>query len=81
MGTVTETITVTGDKLVSTVKDLAKETKVHRIRLRNSDGDELIDIPVAAGIAGVVILPVLAAVGAIAAVVSDVTIGVAREEG
>ena len=79
MATITETITVSGEQLVSTVKRLASESAVQRLRIRNADGEQLIDVPLAAGVAGVLILPVLAAVGAIAAVVSDVTIDIERE--
>lgn len=80
----TETIEVAGDQLMQKVKELAAESSVRRIRIREPDGDVAVDIPltVGAAIGGVTVLaaPLLAIVGAIAAFVSKVTIEIVHDE-
>jgi hypothetical protein len=77
-----EQFEVAGDKLVSTVKDLIHEGNVRRIILQREDGSALLEVPVNAGLVGVAltvaIAPVLLAIGAIAAVLSRVTLLVER---
>ncbi|MBF4632808.1 DUF4342 domain-containing protein [Agreia pratensis] len=77
-----EQFEVAGDKLVETVKNLIHEGNVRRIILKREDGSALLEIPVNAGLVGlaltVAIAPVLLAIGAIAAVVSQVTLVVER---
>ena len=77
-----EQFEVAGDKLVSTVKDLIHEGNVRRIILHREDGSALLEVPVNAGLVGVAltvaIAPVLLAIGAIAAVLSRVTLLVER---
>ena len=73
-----EEIKTTGEKLVSTVKELVHEGNIRRITIRNEEGDTLIEIPLTLGVVGVLLVPVLAAVGAIAALVADCTIVVEK---
>ena len=77
-----EQFEVAGDKLVETVKNLIHEGNVRRIILKREDGSALLEIPVNAGLVGlaltVAIAPVLLAIGAIAAVVSKITLVVER---
>ena len=73
-----EEIKTTGEKLVSTVKELVHEGNIRRITIRNEDGKTLIEIPLTLGVVGVLLVPVLAAVGAIAALVADCTIVVEK---
>jgi hypothetical protein len=77
-----EQFEVAGDKLVETVKNLIHEGNVRRIILKREDGSSLLEIPVNAGLVGlaltVALAPVLLAIGAIAAVVSQVTLVVER---
>jgi hypothetical protein len=79
-----EQFEVAGDKLVETVKNLIHEGNVRRIILKREDGSSLLEIPVNAGLVGlaltVAIAPVLLAIGAIAAVVSQVTLVVERRK-
>lgn len=79
----TERIEVEGPNLVGKVKELAAETRVKRLRIIEPDGDVAVDIPLSVGaIAGgavVLAAPALAAIGAIAALVSRVRIEVVRE--
>jgi len=76
----TEEFTLDGEKLVSTVKELVREGNIRRISIRNREGKTLIDIPLTVGVVGAVLLPTLAALGAIAALVTECTIVVERVE-
>jgi hypothetical protein len=79
----TEKFTLKSEDVIRKIKELIKEGNVRRIRLIH-DGKTIFDIPltVGAGLAAVGILwaPVLAAIGAFAALVSDVTIEVEKTE-
>jgi hypothetical protein len=76
----TEEHRVTGDQLLAKVKQLVHEGNVRRITIKKEDGDTLIEIPLTLGVVGAVLLPVLAGVGAIAALVADCTIVVEKVE-
>jgi hypothetical protein len=71
---------VNGPQLLEKVKELIKEGNVRRITIKDKKGKELIQFPLTIGVVGVVIAPVLAAVGAIAALISECTITVEREK-
>ena len=79
-----EEIEVKGDELVARVKQLAADNKVKRIRVVVPDGDIALEIPLTYGaIAGgavVIAAPVLAVVGALAALVAKVKIEIVNEE-
>ncbi len=74
-----EEIQVSGAKLKATLKALIREGNVRRIVLRNGEGRTLLDMPIAAGIAGAVLLPFWVAVGAVVALATDFTILVERD--
>jgi hypothetical protein len=76
----TEEFTLDGEKLVSKVKELVRQGNIRRISVRNKEGRSLIDIPLTAGVVGAVLLPTLAALGAIAALVTECSIVVERVE-
>lgn len=76
----TETFQIKGEDLVKKVKELIHEGNVRRIIIKNKEGKTLIEFPLTFGVVGVIIAPVLAAVGAIAALVSECSIVVEREE-
>jgi hypothetical protein len=71
---------VCGEDLLSRVKELVREGNVRRITIRSEEGNTLIEIPLAIGVVGAMLLPVWAAVGAIAALVTNCTIAVERRE-
>ena len=71
---------VSGDDLVAKVKELVHEGNIRRISIKNEEGKTLIEIPLTLGVIGAVFLPVLAAIGAIAALVTDCTIVVEKVE-
>jgi len=76
----TEEITISGEKLVSTVKDLVHQGNIRRLTVKNRNGKSLIEIPLTVGVVGILLLPTLAALGAIAALVTECTIVVVRED-
>ena len=78
--TTTETYEVEGDNLVAKVKEIVREGNVRRIIIKNEDGKRLIEIPLTIGVVGAVLLPVWAAIGVIAAIVTNASIEVERAE-
>ena len=76
----TEEYHVDGDYLVHKVKELVHEGNIRRITIKNEEGKRLIEIPLTIGAVGVILLPVWAAIGAIAALVTDCTIVVEKIE-
>ena len=73
-----EDMKVDGEELVAKVRELIHEGNIRRVIIKNGEGTVLIEIPLTLGVAGAVILPTLAAVGAIAAIVTDCSITVER---
>ncbi len=76
-----EEFRVKGEELLGKVKELIHEGNIRRIIIDNEEGRTLIEIPMTIGVVGALLLPVLAAVGAIAAVVTNCTIRAERREG
>ena len=76
----TEEYKVDGDYLLHKVKELVHEGNIRRITIKNEEGKRLIEIPLTIGAVGVVLLPVWAALGAVAALVADCTIVVEKIE-
>ena len=75
--TVQEEIKVQGTELLDKVKDLIHQGNVRRVSIKK-DGDIVMELPLTVAAVGVVLAPVLAAVGAFAALVSDCSIVVER---
>ena len=75
-----ETIKVEGDHLLAKVKEIVREGNVRRITITNEEGKRLLVIPLTLGVVGAVLLPVYAAVGAIAALMTKCTIEIERVE-
>jgi uncharacterized membrane protein len=76
--TYTERIKVAGDQILSVVRTVIHEGNVRRLIIRNEDDRVLIEIPVTFGVVGVLVAPVAAALGAIAALVTHCTIEIER---
>ena len=74
-----ETFHVRGEQLLSKVKEIIKEGNVRRIIIKDKTGKTLIEFPMTIGVVGVVFAPVLAAVGALAALVAECSITVERD--
>jgi hypothetical protein len=78
--TVKEEIKVNGSKLLDTVKKLIKEGNVRSIAIKDKNGKTMVKFPLTIGVVGAAFAPILAAVGAIAALVTDSSITVEREK-
>ena len=80
----TEEYRVSADESVAKIKELVQEGNVRRVIIQTDEGRTLIEFPLTIGVAaaaGVLLLaPLLAAVGALAAIVTDLTIVIEREE-
>jgi hypothetical protein len=74
----TEEFKLSGDKLVAKVKELVREVNIRRIAIKNEEGKTLIDIPLTVGVVGALVAPQLAALGAIAALITHGSIVVEK---
>jgi hypothetical protein len=72
--------TINSENLVKKIKEIIKEGNVRRIIIKNKEGRSLMEFPLTVGVVGTMLVPVLAAVGAIAALVKECTISVEKEE-
>lgn len=75
-----EVFKVKGEQLLKKVKEVIKEGNVRRITIKNKKGQAVLILPLTLGVVGAVLAPVLAAVGAVAALVTECTISVERNE-
>jgi hypothetical protein len=76
----TQEFTIDGDEVVHKVKELIHEGNVRRIIIKNDDGRTMLEVPLTIGLIGAALMPVLAAIGAAAALATRCTIIVEREE-
>lgn len=67
---------VKGEDLLRKIREIIEEGNVNRIIIKDHEGKVYLEIPVTLGVIGAVIAPVLAAVGALAALAADFTIEV-----
>lgn len=74
-----ESFEVKGEDLLKRVKEIIAEGNARKITIKDKKGKVLVTFPLTIGVVGTVIAPVLAAVGAIAALISECTISVERE--
>ena len=74
----TEEFTVNGEDLMAKIKEIIKQGNAKKITVRDKDGNEVISFPVTVGVAGLVLVPVFAAIGAIAALATECTIVIER---
>lgn len=76
----TEEFTVNGEELLAKVKTLINEGNIRRLIIKDEAGKTLVEFPLTIGVVGALLAPILAAVGAIAALVTKCTIVVERRE-
>jgi Flp pilus assembly pilin Flp len=76
----TEEFKLSGGELVDKIKEIIHQGNIRRIILKDEEGKTLIEIPLTLGLVGVALLPVIAAVGAIAALVARLTLVVEKIE-
>ncbi len=77
----TEEFRVNGEELLGKIKSLVHEGNIRRIIIKNKEGAVLIEIPLTFGVVGALLAPSLAAVGAIAALLTEATVVVEKSEG
>ncbi len=75
-----EEFEVKGDDLLARIRELIDEGNVRRVTIKNAEGRTMLEIPLTIGVVGALIAPVAAAIGAVAALVTECTITVTREE-
>ncbi|MEP7254400.1 MAG: DUF4342 domain-containing protein [Ferruginibacter sp.] len=75
-----ETFTLKGEEILKKIKELIEEGNVRKISIHDKTGKELMSFPLTIGVVGAVLAPVLAAVGALAALIGECTISVEREK-
>lgn len=73
-----ETFNVSGDELLSKVKEIIKEGNARRIIIKNEKEETIIEFPLTIGAIGIVLAPLFAAVGTLAALVTSCTIEVEK---
>ena len=73
-----EEFSINGEELVAKIKDIIKQGNAKKITIKGKDNNEILSFPVTVGIAGIVLAPVFAAVGAIAALATECTIVIER---
>jgi hypothetical protein len=75
-----EEFEVTGDAVIAKIKEIIHEGNVRRITIKNDEGKTLIEIPLTLGVVGALLLPVWAAIGAIAALAANLTLVIEKVE-
>jgi hypothetical protein len=70
---------VSGDELISKVKEIIREGNATRILIRNEKEETIVEFPLVVGAAGLVLAPLFAAIGAVAALATHCTIVVERK--
>lgn len=75
----TEEFKVNGEQLLAKIKELIHQGNIRRVIIKDKDGKVLIEFPLTFGVVGFVLAPTLAAVGAIAALVTEATVVVEKE--
>jgi len=76
----TEEFRVEGEKLIAKIKEIFHEGHIRRVIIKDKEGKTVMEIPVTLGVVGALIAPQLAAIGAIAALVTEATIVVEKAE-
>ncbi len=76
----TEEFRVEGEKLIAKIKELFHEGNIRRVIIKDKDGKIVMEIPVTLGVVGVLLAPQLAAIGAIAALITEATVVVEKTD-
>ena len=76
----TEEFRVNGEQLVAKIKEILHEGNIRRLIIKDKDRRTLIEVPLTIGVVGVILVPVWAAIGAIAALVAEATVVVEKVE-
>ena len=76
----TEEFRVNGEELLAKIKNLIKEGNIRRVIIKDKEGKVVFEIPLTFGVVGALIVPQLAAIGAIAALLTEATVVVEKTE-
>lgn len=75
-----ESFKINGEALLKKVKELIEEGNIRKITIHDKDGKELMSFPLTIGVVGALFAPVLAAIGALAALIGECTLTVERDK-
>ena len=78
--TFSEEFKISGNQIMDTIKDLIHQGNIRRIILKDESGKTFLEIPLTVGLVGAAVAPILAAIGAAAALVTKMTIVVEKVE-
>jgi hypothetical protein len=76
----TEEFRVDGEKLIAKIREVLHEGNIRRIIIKDKEGKTVMEIPMTLGVVGVLLAPQLAAIGAIAALLTEATVVVEKAE-
>ena len=76
----TEEFRVNGEDLIARIKNLINEGHIRRVIIKDKEGKVVFEIPLTFGVVGALIAPQLAAIGAIAALLTEATVVVGKAE-
>ncbi|MGD1009823.1 MAG: DUF4342 domain-containing protein [Candidatus Aminicenantales bacterium] len=76
----TEEFRVNGGEIINKIKEIIHEGNARRIILKDEHGKTFMEIPLTVGVVGALVVPILAAVGAVAALASNLTIIVEKTD-
>lgn len=76
--TVEQEFKVNGEDLLKKIKEIIKEGNVRRIIIKSKEGKNIMEVSLTLGVVGALLLPTLAAVGAVAALVTECSIIVVK---
>jgi predicted O-methyltransferase YrrM len=76
----TEEFRVNGEELLTKIKEILHEGNIRRIIIKDKDGKTVMEIPLTIGVVGILLAPTLAAIGAVAALVTEATVLVEKGE-
>ena len=74
----TEEFRVNGEELIAKIKNLIKEGNIRKVIIKDKEGKTVFEIPLTFGVVGALIAPQLAAIGAIAALLTEATVVVEK---
>ncbi len=75
-----EEFRVKGDELLGRIRELIREGNVRQVTIKSTEGRTLLEIPLTIGVVGALIAPVAAAIGAVAALVTECTVTITRDD-
>jgi hypothetical protein len=73
-----ESFKVSGDEILTKIKEIIKEGNARRIIIKNDKNETIMEFPLTIGAIGVVLAPIFAAVGTLTALATDCTIVVEK---